>query len=82
MLSQIPLREVCQAFSKFCDPSTADTPMIFELEVSKERSSLKDASSSSTLGLGTESELSGSWRDDATSSFLRKDARSRFSNEG
>ena len=82
MLSQIPLREVCQALSKLTDPSTADTPMIFEFEVSSERSSLEDASSSSAFGFATESELSGSCREEATSSSLRKDARSRLSNDG
>ena len=82
MLSQIPLREVCQALSKLTDPSTADTPMIFEFEVSSERSSLEEASSSSAFGFATESELSGSCREEATSSSLRKEARSRLSSDG
>ena len=68
--------------SKFCDPSSADTPIIFEFEVSRERSNREDASSSSTFGSARESELSGSLREDATSSSLRKEARSRLSREG
>ena len=82
MLSQIPLREVCQAFSRLVVPSTAETPMILESEVSKARSSLDVAWASSALGSATESVESGSCREEATWSSLRKEARSRLSREG
>ena len=82
MLSQIPLREVCQAFSRLVVPSTAETPMILESEVSKARSSLDVASSSSAFGSATESAESGSCREEATWLSLRKEARSRLSREG